>query len=109
MKWIIALACVGVIAGCNSKDAENLGQDAKTLAQDAGKAVSGLSLKGKIKTLLAWRKDVDSKDIDIETKEGLVTVTGHVKSSEEKGRVYDLINNTVGVDKVDATALKVVP
>ncbi len=93
--------------GCSSQDTEKIGNDVKTVAEDAGKSVSGMTLAGKVRAALALRKDVNVDDLHIEAKDGVVTVTGHVKSPEEKAKVFDVINNTVGVDKVDNTGLKV--
>jgi len=103
------VVAVAVLAGCNSQDANNLSKDASNLAQDAGKSISGLNLAGKVNTALLLRKDVDISGLHIEAKDGVVTVTGHVKTSDEKGRVFDVINNTVGVDKVIDTDLRVQP
>lgn len=109
MKWIVMLCAAAALAGCNSEDASKLKDDASNLAQDVGKSVGGMTLAGKVNTALALRKDVDMKYLHIEAKNGVVTVTGHVKSSDEKGRVFDVINNTVGVEKVDNTGLRVEP
>jgi osmotically-inducible protein OsmY len=56
---------------------------------------------------LRLRKDVDVSGLHIEAKDGVVTISGHVKSSDEKARVFDIANNTVGVDKVINTDLRV--
>src|SRR4051812_36706530 len=96
---LLALAALA-IAGCNSQDAQNLSQDAKSIAGHAGQAIGGMTLAGKVNTALALRKDVDIKTLHIDAKDGVVTVGGHVKTAEEKQRVIDAINNTVGVDKV---------
>ncbi|HWA83213.1 MAG TPA: BON domain-containing protein [Fimbriimonadaceae bacterium] len=107
MKWFVTLLCAVALMGCNSQDADNLSKDAKNLASDVGQSIGGMTLAGKVNTALALRKDVDMKGLHIEAKDGVVTVTGHVKSAEEKGRVFDVINNTVGVEKVDNTGLRV--
>jgi hyperosmotically inducible protein len=100
MKTLVAALLVLTIAGCSSEDTTKLGQDVKTIGQDATKSLSGLSLAGKVNTALDLRKDVDIKGLHIEAKDGVVTITGHVKSSDEKQRVFDVVNNTVGVEKV---------
>lgn len=109
MKWTLAFLCAVALAGCNSQDAQNISQDAKSLTEHAGQAIGGMTLAGKVNTALALRKDVDMKTLHIEAKDGVVTVTGHVKSADEKARVFDVINNTVGVDKVINTDLRVEP
>jgi osmotically-inducible protein OsmY len=96
MGVVAALA----IAGCNSEDASNLGQDAKNVAQHAGQAIGGVTLATKVNTALGLRKNIDIKGLHIEAKDGVVTVGGHVSSREEKQRVLDTVDNTVGVDTV---------
>ncbi|HVT14375.1 MAG TPA: BON domain-containing protein [Fimbriimonadaceae bacterium] len=107
MKWVVTLLCAVALVGCNSQDADNLSKDAKNLASDVGQSIGGMTLAGKVNTALALRKDVDIKTLHVEAKDGQVTVTGHVKTSDEKGRVFDVVNNTVGVEKVDVTGLRV--
>jgi osmotically-inducible protein OsmY len=104
---LVSIFAALVAAGCNSADTDKISEDAKGMAKSASETIAGMTLVGKVNTALDLRKDVDTKTLHIEAKDGLVTVTGTVKSSDEKGRVYDLINNTVGVDKVDDTGLKV--
>jgi osmotically-inducible protein OsmY len=104
---LLSIVAVVALAGCNSEDASKLGADAKNLAQDAGQAFNGLSLAGKVQMALRLRKDVDVSGLHIEAKDGVVTISGHVKSSDEKARVFDIANNTVGVDKVINTDLRV--
>lgn len=103
----IALLAVIVMAGCTSPDAAKLGQDAQNMANDASHAVSGLTLAGKVETALRLRKDVDASTIHVEAKDGVVTLTGHVKDPNERSSVYAVVSNTVGVDKVIDTDLKV--
>jgi osmotically-inducible protein OsmY len=105
----LIVVVASVIAGCNSQDADNLKKDATGFAKDAGQALGGLTLAGKVNTALALRKDVDTSGLHVEAKDGVVTVSGHVKTSDEKGRIFDVINNTVGVDKVINTDLRVEP
>lgn len=107
MKWVLPLLCAAALVGCNSQDADSLSKDAKNLASDVGQSIGGMTLAGKVNTALALRKDVDMKTLHVEAKDGAVKVTGHVKTSDEKGRVFDVVNNTVGVEKVDVTGLRV--
>lgn len=100
MKWIAATVCFLALLGCNKEDAQNLGDDAKSLATHAGAAISGLTLAGKVNTALALRKDVDMSGLHIEAKDGVVTVGGHVENEKERRIVLDTVNNTKGVDKV---------
>jgi osmotically-inducible protein OsmY len=105
----LSIVAAIVLAGCSSEDANKLSSDAKNLAQDAGQAIGGLTLAGKVQAALRLRKDIDANGLHVEAKDGIVTITGHVKSADEKARVFDIANNTVGVDKVINTDLKVEP
>lgn len=103
----LALIALVIVAGCSQPDADKLSQDAKNIANDAGKAASGLTLKGKVEAALRLRKDVNADNLHIDAKDGVVTITGHVKDPAERSSVYAVVSNTTGVDKVIDTDLKV--
>ncbi|MHB8636150.1 MAG: BON domain-containing protein [Fimbriimonadaceae bacterium] len=103
--WMILAATL--VVGCSQQATDKLGTDAKTMASDAGQALSGLTLEGKVETALRLRKDVDVSTLHVEARDGVVTITGHVKDPTERSSVYAVAINTVGVDKVIDTDLKV--
>ncbi|HLK14755.1 MAG TPA: BON domain-containing protein [Fimbriimonadaceae bacterium] len=103
---LIVLAAT-VLGGCNQSDQEKITTDAKKMATDAGTALGGLTLAGKVETALRLRKDVDASTLHVEAKDGVVTITGHVKDPGERSAVYSVVSNTVGVDTVLDTDLKV--
>lgn len=88
------------LIGCNQEDAQNITEDAKSLAASTGKAIGGMTLAGKVNAALALRKDVDMTGLHIEAKDGVVTVGGHVESAQEKKLVLDVVNGTKGVERV---------
>jgi osmotically-inducible protein OsmY len=105
--YLLGLVAAVVSVGCNKEDADKISTDAKNVASDAGQAIGGLTLEGKVQTALRLRKDVDVSTLHIQAKDGVVTITGHVKSPEERSSVYAVVSNTVGVDKVIDTDLTI--
>lgn len=91
---------VALFSGCNSEDAHNLGQDTRNIATDLGHATGNAQLAGRVNAELTQRKGVDMSGLHIEAKDGVVTVGGHVRNTEEKQRVIETVNGIRGVDKV---------
>ncbi|MCW3100030.1 MAG: hypothetical protein JWL77_5648 [Chthonomonadaceae bacterium] len=105
-----ALLLIGLLAGCNSQDAKNLGHDTATLAKDTGQALSSATLAGKVNSVLALRKGVDMSGLHIEaTEDGTVTISGHVRNKEEKQRILDTVDGIRGVNKIVSKDLRVQP
>lgn len=105
----LLLLTMGTLAGCNSQDAKNLGQDTAALAKDTGQAVGGAALAGKVNSVLALRKGVDMSGMHIEASGGKVILSGHVRNSEERQRVINTVDGIRGVDTVEAKDLRVQP
>lgn len=101
MKLIPTLLLAGVaLVACNPQDAGDLKRDAGKLAGTAGEALSNAQLAARVNGALAQRKGVDMKGLHIESKDGVVTVGGHVRNREEKIRVVDTVEGIRGVEKV---------
>ena len=100
LRTSAGLILLATLAGCNSEDARNLGQDTRQLAQHTGKAVGNASLVGKVSTVLSLRKGVDMSGLHIEAEGGVVTLSGHVRNTEEEKRIRDTVDGVRGVDKV---------
>src|SRR5438132_266910 len=94
------LLLIPFVGGCNTRDAGNLAQDARSLSQHTGQAIGSASLAAKVNTVLSLRKGVDMSGLHVEAQDGVVTVSGHVRNVEERKRVVETINNTRGVEKV---------
>jgi osmotically-inducible protein OsmY len=95
------------LAGCNSEDVHNLGNDTKKIGQDIAPMVSGAALATKVNTHLTLHKGIDMSGLHIETRDRSVTISGHVRDSHMKQVVIDTVTNTTGVDHVDASQLRV--
>jgi hyperosmotically inducible protein len=61
----------------------------------------------KVKSKLAAAKGVKSSDISVSTTDGVVTLTGTVASSKQRGRVEHLAKQVKGVKSVDGSGLTV--
>lgn len=94
------MASLLMAQGCNSTDTTNLGHDTAVLARDTGEALGSASVASRVNTVLALRKGVDMSGLHVEAKDGVVTLSGHVRNREEKVRVVDTVNGIRGVDKV---------
>jgi hyperosmotically inducible protein len=90
-------ACLG---GCNPEDAGSLARDTQQLAKTTGTALGNAGLQSKVVAKLSATKGVSMKGLHIETKDRVVTVSGHVRNAAERKRVVAEIEETSGVDKV---------
>jgi osmotically-inducible protein OsmY len=62
--------------------------------------VSGATLATKINTHLTLHKGVDMSGLHIETRDGMATVSGHVRDAHMRHVVIEVVRETRGVDKV---------
>ncbi len=102
-KTVIAVLLLGIVAtlsGCNSRDAGNLAQDARTFTQHTGQALGSATLAGKVNTVLSLRKGVDMSGLHVEAQDGVVTLSGHVRNGEERRRVVQTVDGIRGVDRI---------
>lgn len=61
----------------------------------------------KVKSDLLATKDVAGTDVKVETSNGLVSLSGTVKSQAERDKAIDVAKRIDGVKRVDAAQLKV--
>lgn len=61
----------------------------------------------KIKSELATTKGIKSTDISVDTKDGMVTLTGTATSASEKTKAEHVAKQVKGVKSVDASGLMV--
>lgn len=69
--------------------------------------VSDTWITTKVKATLAATKGGDNGDIDVETNNGVVTLTGHVNSQQALDRVVTRIKTVEGVKDVDTSRVEV--
>jgi hyperosmotically inducible periplasmic protein len=65
-------------------------------------------ITAKVKSTLVFSRNVDGLDIDVDTRNGVVKLSGEVDSAAEKDLAVSLAREIVGVKKVDGAGLKVV-
>jgi hyperosmotically inducible periplasmic protein len=80
------------------KERASAGIDAaKTRAEEA---VTAAALTSKIKAKMALDDVVKASDIDVDTDGSVVTLTGEVRSADERRRAVRIATETTGVTKV---------
>lgn len=79
-------------------------EDVKEEAAGLGQRLSDTWITAKVKSTLMYSSNVDSSDISVSTKEGVVTVSGKVASDTEHALAIELIKNVRGVISVDTEA-----
>jgi hypothetical protein len=72
---------------------------AKTISD----TVDDVTITARVKTALLNDTELDATKIDVDTSEGVVTLSGTVKSEPEASRAIDLTRRTPGVKDVKST------
>lgn len=80
---------------------------AETAAKTTEDALSDAWITSKVKASLLYSRSLDGLTINVETRTGMVSLSGDVGSSEEKTVALELARNIRGVRGVDADLLKV--
>lgn len=98
------------VGQANDGDDDELGDDdARVADTDATPEVTDGWISTKVKSTLLLSRWVDGMDIDVDTKEGVVTLSGAADSAAERDLAVELAQNIRGVKSVDAKQLKVGP
>jgi osmotically-inducible protein OsmY len=79
-----------------SKAADKAGDTAGRL----GETVSDAALTAKIKSKMALDDHVKARGINVDTADGVATLSGVVASSEERRRALELARDTEGISRV---------
>jgi osmotically-inducible protein OsmY len=104
-----AALCVGFGApslyaqsGRSQADTRVAVQDgAAATAQQGTQAVSDASITTAVKTRLMKDKAARASDIDVDTDDGVVTISGKVPTAADKTRIAGLVRRTTGVKRVE--------
>jgi hyperosmotically inducible periplasmic protein len=78
-----------------------IGDRAKEAAHQLDEVLSDGALTTKIKSKMALDDVVNARDINVDTKDRVVTLTGTVTSARERERAVALAKETNGVTKVE--------
>jgi osmotically-inducible protein OsmY len=81
--------------------AEKVGEDTKAMGAAAGDKVDDASITAKVNTELATDKDLSAIKIDVDTKDGVVTLTGPAPSESARDRATEIAKNVKGVSSVN--------
>jgi hyperosmotically inducible periplasmic protein len=76
--------------------------DVKGTTSETGEAVTDAWITTKVKTELLATKDVSGTSINVDTNNGVVTLTGNVSSSAEADKAAAVARGIKGVAKVDS-------
>jgi hyperosmotically inducible protein len=78
-----------------------IGDTATQVAKQLDETFSDGALTTKIKSKMALDDLVNARDINVDTKDHVVTLTGEVASARERERAVTLAKETLGVKKVE--------
>lgn len=79
----------------------------KVATAEAGRDVADGWISTKVKSMLLYSSNVDGSDIQVDTKNGVVTLSGKVDTGAERTLAIDLAKNVRGVKSVQSVGLKV--
>ena len=103
-EWPVRPKVARLEAQIAKQQAARLATQAATKAHDAaskvGDTLSDSALTAKIKSKMVLDDDVAARGIDINTSGTIVTLTGVVRSADERDRAVRLAQETKGVTKV---------
>jgi hyperosmotically inducible protein len=97
MAFGVAMLCGGVISAQAATDMS---------AKSSHQPVTDTWITTKVKTELATTEGIKSGDIDVTTKNGLVTLSGMVASKAQVQKAVAVAKSIDGVRSVDSSALK---
>jgi osmotically-inducible protein OsmY len=106
----IAAACAAfTLAGSGAFAAQDPPKQTTVVIKDdttpkvkkATKVVADTSINTAVKTRLMTDKVARNTDIDVNTKDGVVTLAGAVPTAADKARIGHLVLKTTGVKKVE--------
>jgi hyperosmotically inducible protein len=104
---LTAIAAVPQIGFAQDKPAQKpddttiiVKDDTTPKVKKAGKAITDASITTAVKTRLMKDKVARGTSIDVETENGVVTISGTVSTDDDKTRIGDLVRHTTGVKRV---------
>ncbi len=80
--------------------AKDVARDARDAASEAGGVLGDAGITSAVKTKMLADTDVAGLKIDVDTKDGVVTLAGNVSTAIEKRRAVEIARETTGVKSV---------
>ena len=110
-KYILCFVIITGVSACNQKSSETVGQKIDRATDKAGNEVSDASKKtgeviddstitAKIKASILEEPNLKSLQINVDTTQGVVTLSGTVDSQAQLDTVRKIANATPGVKDV---------
>jgi osmotically-inducible protein OsmY len=96
---LASLISAGALVGCGMTN-ENEGGAAERTASNAGRAVDDSVITGKVKAALVADPTTKAHQIEVETFQGRVQLSGFVESTEARSRAVEIAKNVEGVKDV---------
>lgn len=87
--------------------ADSTATEAQNAADDASAAISDAWITSKVKSSFVYTRNLDAFAISVETKEGVVKLSGTVLSSAAKSLAVETARDIRGVRGVDGDALRI--
>ena len=94
---LVFAVCLSMVPGCASS-----GSSGSSGGRAASASVDDASITARVKTTLLNDPQVNATKIDISTSNGVVTMTGSVRSQPERERAIQLARQVSGVKDVKA-------
>lgn len=98
---------VGVAMAGNPPATQDTGGKDKVLERESGQPVDDTWITTKVKADLLATEDVSGLELNVETVEGVVSLSGEVDSQAEADRAVAVAKGIKGVTRVDASGIKV--
>ncbi|MDP9137733.1 MAG: BON domain-containing protein [Pseudomonadota bacterium] len=86
---------------------ETVGDKTKAASKEAVEDVADGWISTKVKSTLLYSSNVDGSDIKVDTKNGVVTLSGTVDNGAERALAIELAKNVRGVKSVQSKGLKI--
>ncbi len=96
LMGLLAAGCAPVVVGGATVGAYKVGGDERT----AGRIMDDVALTAAVNRALVEDADVRARKIDVDSLEGVVTLTGVVGSEEERNRALAITSKVAGVVRV---------
>ncbi|HWL61269.1 MAG TPA: BON domain-containing protein [Steroidobacteraceae bacterium] len=107
MRKTIAITVASLVVGgvaalpAYADDAREVKKDAQATTQRAGEAVDDASLLAKIKSSMLRSPEVEGLDVNVDVKDGVVTLSGSADTQTERSNAEKIARNADGVKRVE--------
>jgi hyperosmotically inducible periplasmic protein len=102
-----AIAKVKPAAEHAKQEAKKAADDTRTMGASAGSKIADATVSTRVKAVLSSDKQLGDAKIDVDTKDGVVTLSGAVANSQARDHALELARNVKGVNSVnDQLAVK---